>query len=71
MAGFIAGIGGAGAAAHDYGQQIRGLLEQRRNHFAELLTTLASQELDPEKKATYLQGVVDLHRNKPMEKALL
>lgn len=68
MAGFASFIGGAGGAAHDFGQQIRGILEQRRGHFADLLTGLASNEIDPQRKAAYLSHASDLISGKDMSK---
>ena len=70
MAGFAALIGGMAQPAHEYGQQVRGFLEARRNHYAELLSTVANNETDPQKRSAYLQGAADLYANKPMEKIL-
>ncbi len=68
MAGFAAAIGGLGEAAGEHGRQIRSILEQRRAHFADLLTTTAAQESDPQRRAELLGHAADLHAGKDISK---
>lgn len=68
MAGFAAAIGGMGSAAADYGHQVRGLLEQRRGDFVTLLTALANQEVDPQRRSEYLDHASDLLKGKDLSK---
>lgn len=68
MAGFAAGIGGAGKAAGDYGAQVRSILESRRSNIANAMLHLASEETDPDRRNEYLQHGVDALSGKDMSK---
>ncbi len=70
MAGFAGALGGAGAQAAQYGQQIRGILEQRRGNFANLFSQLAQEETDPTLRAEYLGHATALLANKDMAKVV-
>lgn len=66
MAGFV--IGGLGNAAHQYGQEVRGLLESRRNHFAELMLGQAKDEWDSARRSEYLSHAAALLSGKDFSK---
>lgn len=68
MAAFASAIGGAGNAAAQYGQQIRGILEQRRGGMVELFSRLANEEPDPSRRAEYHSITADLLSGKDMSK---
>lgn len=68
MAGFAAGIGGAGKAAGDYGAQVRSILESRRSNIANAMLHLASEETDPDRRNEYLQHGVDALSGRDMSK---
>ena len=59
MAGFAAAIGGAGQEAQQYGQQIRSILESRRDHVASMLSqilpTLGTE--DRNQMITHIAGI--------------
>ncbi len=59
MAGFAAAIGGAGQQLQQYGQQMRSILEQRREGLANLFTQRAQEETDPGMRSQWLQGAAD------------
>jgi len=68
MAGFAAAIGGAAGPLIDYGQRMRGIFEERRNSFANLLAQRASNEVDPQRQAELYGHVSDLLGGKDMSK---
>lgn len=70
MGGFAALIGGLGGAAQQYGNQVRGFLENRRVGIANQLLQEAGRTWDPEHRSNLLQGVTDLMSNVPMDKAM-
>jgi len=70
MGGFGALIGGTGQAALNYGQQIRGLLEQRRESLANLMINSGMQEVDPQIRSEYLGHASDLLGGKDFAKVL-
>ena len=70
MAGFAAAIGGMAQPAMQLGQQIRGLLEQRRSKMADMMIELAKEEPDPQRRAEYLGHASDLYSGKPITKVL-
>lgn len=63
MGGFASLLGGLGQPAQQYGHEIRGILEQRRAHFADFLSKAAAEENDPKTRAELLKHVTDLHSN--------
>ena len=71
MAGFAALIGGMGQGAQQYGQQIRGLLEQRREHLANLLTQGVLPELGGPERAEMITHIGNLLSGAPMGKTAL
>lgn len=56
MAGFAAALGGAAAPLQQYGQQMRGILEQRRDLFASLAQQRAQEETDPDMRDQWTQA---------------
>jgi hypothetical protein len=66
MAGFAAILGGAGQGLQQTNQQIRSILEQRREGLANLLTQAAGQEGDPGRRGELLQHAADTLSGKPM-----
>jgi len=68
MGAFAAAIGGFGDAAGRYAEQMRGLLEQRREGFANMLSQAAQVESDPTTRAALLQHSADLLSGKPIGK---
>lgn len=68
MGAFLSAIGGAGREAVPIGEQVRGLLEQRRNTFADMIGKAAEQEADPGTRAALLQHSADLLSGKPIGK---
>lgn len=68
MGAFLSAIGGAGREAVPIGEQVRGLLEQRRNTFADMIGQAAQREDDPQTKAALLQHSADLLSGKPIGK---
>ena len=70
MGGFASLIGGAGQEASRYGQQVRGILEQRREGLAQIMSQLASQEPDLQKRGEYFGIVSKLYSGQDMSKAL-
>lgn len=71
MGGFAALLGGIGAGAQAYGQQVRGLLENRREHMMGLLMQQASIERNPEHRANILKAVSDMAAGKkPVDQIL-
>lgn len=70
MGGFSAAIGGLGDAAHDYGVQVRNLLEGRRSSMANLMLQLAQLESDPNKVPMYLTHAASLLSGKDLAKTL-
>ena len=63
-------IGGAGGQAAQVGQQIRGLLEQRRENLAAEMFKLAQDEPNPDRRAEYAQHGADLLANKDLGKVI-
>lgn len=70
MAGFASFIGGAGQAAQQQGQQIRGILEQRRGRLVDLFTQMAAAEPEDQKRASYMGLASDAASGQPWEKIL-
>lgn len=72
--GFLSGLGnfaaGAGQAAGEYGQQVRGFLHQNRNQIADWLHAQAAEEEDPTRQAELRQHAADV-LTKPMGQNLL
>ena len=66
MGAFGSIIAGAGNAAGKYGEQVRGLLEQRREALAGNLIQLAQRETDPSTRESYVGAFTDLISGKPM-----
>lgn len=64
MGGIAGVLGGAANPLAQYGQQVRGLLEQRRGSFASALLQEAQQESDPTHRAALLKGAADLYGGK-------
>ncbi len=56
MAGFAAALGGAAQPLLDYGHQMRGILEQRRDLFADLAQKRATEETDPAMRDQWTQA---------------
>lgn len=56
MAGFAAALGGVGNAVQQYGQQMRGILEQRRDLFASLAQQRAQEEPDRDMRDQWTQA---------------
>lgn len=70
MGGFAALIGGLGQGAQQYGNQVRGFLENRRTGMASQLIQEAGRTWDPEHRSNLVQGAADLLSGVPMNKAL-
>ena len=66
MAGFAALIGGMGQGAQQYGQQIRGLLEQRREHLAALLSEHVLPELGGDTRNQMIPLIAGLASGAPL-----
>lgn len=56
MAGFAAALGGAAGPINQYGQQMREILEQRRDLFAQLAQKRATEETDPTMRDQWTQA---------------
>jgi hypothetical protein len=70
LAGFAALIGGMGQPIQQYGQQVRGFMESRRENLVGVLSNLAAQETDPQLRSEYLGHLADLHGNKDLTKII-
>lgn len=70
FAGLASIIGGAGEAASQYGQQVRGLIEQRREGLTQLMIALGTQDPDPQRRSEYLGYASDLYAGKDISKIL-
>ena len=70
MGGFALALGGAGQAAQQYSQQMRQILESRRQDFANLMQQAAQTESDPDTRASMLQHAMDAASGKPMGKIM-
>jgi len=73
MGGFaaLAGLlGGAGQAAQQYGQQIRGILEQQREGFANLMQNMAQTETNPDFRSQLWSLAADTLSNVPLHRLM-
>lgn len=66
--GFLSGLGnfasGAGQAAGEYGQQVRGFLQQNKGHALDFLKTEIESEQDPERRANLINQHQDIALNR-------
>lgn len=70
MGGFAALIGGMGSAARQYGDQVRGFLENRRTNLVDTMLNLAAQEPDEQLRGEYLGHASKLLSGEPMAKMI-
>lgn len=72
MGGFLAALGGAGQAAIPYGQQVRGFIQQNKEHALKFLESEVENEEDPQRRSNLIQTHQNLALgNKPVGAIML